>query len=111
MTPRAKVFRILSVASLGILLMVGCVGDPARVDLPIEHPADHRAQEVEFWGVTSPFPVISDPLENPSSDPGADHSEGPAHGHGHPSGHSGHSSDQSMPEQKKDHSHPTEHGK
>ena len=93
--------KVISLA--GTLLMIGCVGAPTPVNLPTEHPADPQAQVAEFWGITSPFPIVNDPVEG-------DLGDREAHDHGQHSGHSEHSGDSGSRNQKEDHSEHTEHG-
>lgn len=90
-----------TIAFAGTLLMIGCVGNPVPVNLPTEHPADPQAQVAEFWGITSPFPIVDDPAEGDLGDP-------EVHDHGQ---HSGHSSESGSQDEKEDHSQHTEHGK
>jgi hypothetical protein len=68
--------------ALFLLILVGCAGEPVRVHLPPTHPADRRAQELEFWTIPNPF---AETVENAAAGGpagGPDESAPPQH-HGH----------------------------
>ena len=69
--------------------LVGCAGDPVRVQLPPTHPADHRAHEPEFWTIPNPFagtPEVASTETTAGKPAGAKPEGGPStHHHGHQS--------------------------
>ena len=83
------------------VVLIGCAGDPIRVQLPPNHPADRRAHEPEFWTIPNPFagsPEIPS-TETPAGEPaGAKPEEGPSHHH---HGHQSTGGGQPMPEGQK----------
>ena len=84
-------------ALFSVLLLAGCAGAPVRVQMPPDHPADHRAHEPEFWTIPNPFAGTPEAAftESPASEPAGPKLEGdPAHHH---HGHQSTGGDQPMP--------------
>jgi hypothetical protein len=76
--------------ALFLTVLAGCAGDPVRVHLPPTHPADRRAEELEFWTIPNPFAgtpegAAADAPADKTDDsaPSQHHGHGPA-GTGHP---------------------------
>jgi hypothetical protein len=75
--------RNIAYGALFSLLLAGCAGEPVRVHLPATHPADHRAQEPEFWGIPNPFAGTPEgAADSPADKPDE---SAPSQHHGHPS--------------------------
>lgn len=91
-----------------IFFIVGCAGEPLKVDLPLEHPANPAAQESEFIPPPNLFQVnIADMEGKPEGESVMKHKmqkeKGPQHG-GHSMGMEKESGSASEPTMKPDQS-------
>lgn len=82
-------FKNLISGVLFSLLLAGCAGDPVRIQLPPTHPADHRAQEPEFWTIPNPFAetvegaAAGSPADKPAESDPSQHRDDSSTGSGH----------------------------